>query len=250
MESEHLQLWKKIEAFQVTPTDVSLPFCDRLARENGWSRTYAERVIVEYKRFIFLAVTAGHPVTPSDQVDQAWHLHLAYTESYWRRLCGEVLQLPLHHGPTEGGRAEGTKFRDWYAKTLESYEFAFGVSPPPDIWPHVRTRFRNVENFRRIDTSQFLLVPKIQLSSVSAAAISAAVFGCAAVTSQNSADVKTVVGVGAFVVILIAIFRGAQRGPKPRDRNHSRSSWWGGCGGTGGCGADGCGGGGCGGCGG
>ena len=59
----------------------------RLASENGWSREYAVRVMQEYRRFAFLAVAAGHPVSPSDAVDQAWHLHLVYTRSYWDEFC-------------------------------------------------------------------------------------------------------------------------------------------------------------------
>ncbi|MEK6230809.1 MAG: hypothetical protein N2A42_03075 [Luteolibacter sp.] len=35
--------------------------------------------MTEYKRFVALAMLAGHPVTPSEEVDQAWHLHLVYT---------------------------------------------------------------------------------------------------------------------------------------------------------------------------
>ena len=87
----------------------------RLARDNGWTFEFAERVVEEYRRFAFLAKTAGHPVTPSDEVDQMWHLHLTYTRSYWDDFCGRVLEAPLHHDPTQGGRAEGEKFDDWYA---------------------------------------------------------------------------------------------------------------------------------------
>jgi len=58
-----------------------LPFEARLARENGWCRAYTQRVIVEYKRFVYLAMTAGHVVTPSEEVDHAWHMHLTYTRS-------------------------------------------------------------------------------------------------------------------------------------------------------------------------
>ena len=67
-------------------------------------------MISEYRRFVFLALAAGHPVTPSDQVDQAWHLHLLYTNSYWNRFCGETLGRRLHHGPTQGGASERDKF--------------------------------------------------------------------------------------------------------------------------------------------
>ena len=86
------------------------------------------------KRFVFLAVTHGRPVCPSEQVDAAWHLHLTYTRSYWEYLCRDVIRQPLHHGPTKGGSEEQTKFRDLYQQTLDSYERLLGQKPPNDIW--------------------------------------------------------------------------------------------------------------------
>ncbi|MBW4465378.1 MAG: hypothetical protein KME07_08055 [Pegethrix bostrychoides GSE-TBD4-15B] len=32
-------------------------------------------MIEEYKKFLFLAIVADHPVTSLNAVDQAWHLH-------------------------------------------------------------------------------------------------------------------------------------------------------------------------------
>jgi hypothetical protein len=98
-------------------------------------------VVEEYRRFVYLAMAAGHPVTPSVDVDHAWHLHLTYTRSYWEEMCGRVLGRPLHHDPTRGGLAEGAKFTDWYARTLRSYQEAFGSAPPADIWPSPAERF-------------------------------------------------------------------------------------------------------------
>jgi hypothetical protein len=97
---------------------------------------------------------AGHPVTPPDAVDQAWHLHLLYTEDYWKRFCPEVLQQELHHTPTAGGESERTKFRDWYGRTLASYQAAFGEPPPEDIWPGVEARFADAAYFRRVNMRQ------------------------------------------------------------------------------------------------
>ena len=129
------RLWERIEAFAIDDGAAALPFAARLAVENSWPRDYADRVIAEYKRFLYLAMTAGHMVTPSKHVDEAWHLHLTYTRSYWDRLCGEVLGRPLHHEPTRGGEEEDAKFAGLYLRTLESYERAFGEAPPADIWP-------------------------------------------------------------------------------------------------------------------
>src|SRR4051794_21859641 len=76
-------LWQKIKAFELDRAGDGFPFSARLARENGWSRSFAFRVIEEYRRFVYLMATAPHPVSPSDAVDQAWHLHMTYTRSYW-----------------------------------------------------------------------------------------------------------------------------------------------------------------------
>jgi hypothetical protein len=80
---QQIKLYQRIQAFPLAQLNNQLSFSKRLARDNGWSSGYAQRVIEEYKKFAFLAVAAGHPVTPSDQVDQVWHLHLTYTRSYW-----------------------------------------------------------------------------------------------------------------------------------------------------------------------
>ena len=83
MDRKHAELWQRIEEFAIDADDVKLTFAERLARENGWSRPFARRVVDEYKRFVFMAMVADHEVTPSDEIDEAWHLHLTYTRSYW-----------------------------------------------------------------------------------------------------------------------------------------------------------------------
>jgi hypothetical protein len=134
-------LWQRIAAHSIGPDDASLTFAARLARENRWSLSHAEAVIGEYKRFCYLAMTAGHEITPSDAVDQAWHLHLTYTRDYWEVFGPEVLGAELHHGPTRGGPIERTRFYEQYAATLAAYEATFGHPPPSDIWPGAQRRF-------------------------------------------------------------------------------------------------------------
>src|SRR5262245_63811110 len=114
MNASQQVLYNRLMTFEIDEPGVELTFARRLARENGWDLLYAERVIAEYKRFLLLACEAGHVVSPSEDVDQAWHLHLTYTRSYWDGLCREVLGRPLHHGPTKGGAAEQAKFIDLY----------------------------------------------------------------------------------------------------------------------------------------
>lgn len=152
-------VWNRLSFYTIGPEDAALPFVDRLARENGWRRTEAERVIEEYKRFCFLAATVDHPVTPSDQVDQAWHLHLTYSRDYWERFCPEVLGRPLHHGPTAGGGGEQHRYFTQYAETLRSYERVFG-SPPADLWPDAARRLNEDHKARRVHPRDAIILPR------------------------------------------------------------------------------------------
>jgi hypothetical protein len=155
-----LHLFERLREFRFDEDGAALTFHERLASGNGWSFGFAARAITEYRRFILLAVVAGHPVTPSDQVDQVWHLHLLYTKSYWERFCPEVLGRPLHHEPTTGGAGEGDKFARWYARTLDSYRRIFHEDPPADIWPHERIRFGDDVHFRRVNTRRAWVLAK------------------------------------------------------------------------------------------
>jgi hypothetical protein len=160
-QAEHALL-QRLTAFSFDEGTPALPFEARLARENGWTPGYARRAIEEYRRFMFLAAIAGHPVTPSDQVDQVWHLHLLYTRSYWDRFCKDVLQRRIDHHPTMGGREEGTKFLRWYDDTLASYRRHFG-EPPADIWSSAAVRFGDDLCYVRVNGRRNLIMPKARL---------------------------------------------------------------------------------------
>lgn len=135
MNHDQIALWHRIRDFDIDAADASKNYSNRLAKENGWTPVYAKRVIDEYKKFTFLAVAAGHGVTPSKAVDEAWHLHLLYTQSYWEQFCPQVLGQPLHHQPSNGDQEQDMKFQNWYQNSLASYERLFNESPPADIWP-------------------------------------------------------------------------------------------------------------------
>jgi hypothetical protein len=160
-EEQTLQ-WQKIKAFELNDPQATLSFTDRLARENGWTLEYSLRTILEYKKFIFLICCAKHPLTPSDQVDQVWHLHLIYTRSYWIDFCEHTLHQQIHHGPTQGGLAEQGKFTDWYLKTKELYQHLFEQEPPADIWPDEDSRFTDI-HFQRINRQKNWILKKPKL---------------------------------------------------------------------------------------
>ncbi len=156
--------WDRLSTYDFDDPAHQLNFTNRLARENRWSHDFAARVVDEYRRFCWLAVYAGHPITPSDAVDQVWHLHLTYSRDYWERFCPEILGKDFHHGPTKGGVAESGKFTVWYGKTLLSYRDAFGEYPA-DIWPKPTDRFENVDQFVRINRAEVMIIPRPPLST-------------------------------------------------------------------------------------
>lgn len=156
---EQLILWNRIQDFEIDDPDSVFTFSERLCRENGWKLEYSLRVIEEYKKFMFLLCVSGHPCTPSDEVDQVWHLHLIYTHSYWEDFCEEVLQRKIHHGPTKGGKSEGEKYENLYEKTKESYRVFFKLEPPSDIWPSSDIRFKEI-HFERVNRRRNWVLPK------------------------------------------------------------------------------------------
>ncbi len=149
-------LWRRIDAHDFAPP-TPFNFTARLARDHGWPIGLAQAAIAEYRRFAFLCVARPTPSTPSEEVDEVWHLHLAYTRDYWDRWCGQALQTPLHHDPTPGGPAATTTYRAQYAATLAAYETWFGPAPEA-LWPATHRRFAARPRYRTIDAARTLAI--------------------------------------------------------------------------------------------
>ena len=162
MTEEQVKLWKRIETFELDEDESALTFTDRLASENGWKYEFTARVIEEYKKFIFLICISKNSLTPSDAVDQVWHLHLIYTYSYWKDLCARILEREIHHGPTKGGSNESLKYKNLYSETLKFYKATFDQDPPSDIWPDPLIRFED-SRFQRVDLNKYWIIKKPSL---------------------------------------------------------------------------------------
>jgi uncharacterized protein (TIGR04222 family) len=206
-------LLARLEAYSPDDPASAFPFSAKLAKENGWSGDHARRVVAEYKRFAFLAMTADHVAAPSDQVDQAWHLHITYTRSYWEEFCGKVLGKPLHHEPSKGGRPEDHKYRELYVRTLKSYRDAFDEEPPADIWPPVGVRFGEDTRFVRINRARNWIVPKPRWVGAAVRALPVAVgatalIGCssAAMVAVFPFDLRGADFLGFFGLFALVVF--------------------------------------------
>lgn len=159
MTQQESKLWTKIQAFQFSEKDTTFPFEARLARENNWTIEFTERVIEEYRRFMFLCCISKKIKTPSDEVDQVWHLHMIYTKSYWEDFCQNTLGQLIHHNPTKGGHEEREKFWELYENTKIFYREKFGEKPPEDIWLPTQERFSKI-NFKRVHFDDYWLIKK------------------------------------------------------------------------------------------
>jgi hypothetical protein len=192
---------------RIEPPGASLTFTARLAREQGWSVGRADTVMEEYRRFLYLAATGARPMTPSEDVDAAWHLHLTYTRHYWDELCGNILGCPLHHDPTEGGRAQLAHFIAQYEATLARYHDVFGHAPPADIWPEAEVRFAGKSPPRW---------PRLAAAGIASMSLAA----CTAVAGEWGAGaiVLPIVVAGLLVLLLVTVIvRAAQASRRSRD---------------------------------
>ena len=203
-------LWNKLLAFNIGNKNASLSFAQRLARENNWTLAYSERVIVEYKKFLFLTVITNESQSPSDQVDQAWHLHMTYTRSYWIELCQELLNHEIHHCPTEGGTQEQQKYHQLYRNTLLNYEQYFGALPE-DIWPDVEKRFTDAHQFIRINKTSYWLIPRWHLLTpkwLAVGMIPALLAACSGAAGDSPNNLSLFIGIGVLIVLIIALRTG------------------------------------------
>lgn len=216
-------LYQRLADFALDDERASFKFSDRLARENGWSLTFAKQAIDEYKKFVYLAATSPTPVTPSDIVDQVWHLHLTFSRSYWNEMCGEILRKPLHHGPTLGGASEDAKYRDLYAATLDAYRREFGEAPPAAFWPASDARFESAAHQRWIDTRTHAVIAwrtiartiAFTASATALASAGAAFAASNASTGDNGMWTAFAIGIGVFLA-LVMLGLAAGRGGAPR----------------------------------
>ena len=223
MTDHQTTIWNKLASFQIETGASDFTFEDRLIRENGWAPDYASRVIEEYKKFLFLVCISPHPLTPSDQVDQAWHLHLIYTRSYWVDLCQNTLNKDIHHGPTKGGNHERQKFKDAYASTKALYRATFGYDPPVDIWPSSRDRFGEI-NFRRISLHKFWIFPKpAPMVRNIAFLITALLVGLLFIQASNGEIVFAFICFAFLFVVFRALFRSRKKTYKCRKCSYKKT---------------------------
>lgn len=105
----------------------------------------ANKWILEYRKFLVMAYLTDKMISPSEQVDQVWHLHMTYTQHY-RAMCRTLIEHDFKHSPSAGGGTEGQKFENIYDDTLSFYKAVFTIDAPADVWETTQQRF-DMKNF-------------------------------------------------------------------------------------------------------
>lgn len=118
------ELWQKILDFDFDNSGGDYPFTVRLASENRWTECFTQQAILEYRKFMYLAATAGAMVSPSEIVDVVWHQHLIFTKSY-KEFCA-LLGKDIQHIPSTHQIQEAATFKEAATRTRECYREAFG----------------------------------------------------------------------------------------------------------------------------
>lgn len=121
---------------------------ERVARIHKVPRDFADGLITEAKRMLYLAIISDDSVAPSDRVDWAWHEMLMFTRFY--RDFGNFIGGFIHHDPNPPPEAEDRdetweeiqaalgkprRGSETYQKTKANYEKFFGEKPNPLYWP-------------------------------------------------------------------------------------------------------------------
>jgi hypothetical protein len=120
-----------IQALNLDP--IKLKLMDR-EEGHGWSRDYADRIELAYKRFLTLLAT--HPeetLAPGKDIDKFWHGHILDTLKYADD-CEKMFGNFLHHFPYFGmrGPEDAANLAKAGETTRRLYEQEFGCTQDRD----------------------------------------------------------------------------------------------------------------------
>jgi hypothetical protein len=113
---------------------IKLKLMDR-EEGQGWSREYAERMEIAYRRYlVLLAKRPGETFAPTRDIDKFWHGHILDTLKYAED-CERVFGYFLHHFPYFGmrGEADAQALADASETMARLYAEEFGDPLPASL---------------------------------------------------------------------------------------------------------------------
>jgi hypothetical protein len=101
----------------------------KLVHQYNWQHKHAVIVVHMYKNFLFLNAKYGekYKLTPSEEIDEIWHLHILETKKY-RKDCYAIFGKYFDHNPMsfKGDiKANYTEMAQSFNKMLELYRKEF-----------------------------------------------------------------------------------------------------------------------------
>src|SRR3989344_4428261 len=110
------------------------PIKYKLVHEEGWTIGRADKVEVEYKKFLVLVLKnqvtrTVRSIVPTKEIDQFWHNHILDTIKYASD-CEFYFGFFLHHFPYLGlrGPEDAQALKDQFRESRAYYEAEFGVT--------------------------------------------------------------------------------------------------------------------------
>ena len=152
-------LWKKIKEVEFDAIALNGTFSEHLAASNGWTPSFAQRAIREYKKFMYLSAVSERSLVPSDVVEQVWRMHLTDTRHYWGTFC-KMIGKPIHHVKVGQHVAESTATIAEYEHTRTFYEEEFKQPPRSEFWPVATSPHAINPPMERVNRSRYLILQK------------------------------------------------------------------------------------------
>ena len=88
-------LWLKLNLMNAEGVAAFAPMLRAMQTQMGQNAEMAQRVIEEYRKFLFLAMRAGHQVIPPGIVNDVWMMHLQSAQNYWETLGQMIGERPM-----------------------------------------------------------------------------------------------------------------------------------------------------------
>jgi len=133
---------------QVDQYEVPSFLAERIAQIYQVPQDFADGLIFEAKRMLYLCAITDKSVAPSDRVDWAWHEMIMFTKFY--KSYAEFLGDFIHHVPNPP-ESEKDPHETWeeiqeklgrprkegetYTQTKALYKKELGIDPDPLYWP-------------------------------------------------------------------------------------------------------------------
>lgn len=105
----------------------------------SWTLTYASQVAYEYECFMLLR-SINNKLSPSDDIDKFWHLHLLNPIFYYN-YCNEQFNKIIDHCPADSFDKHAREQR--LTNTKNEYKKKFGDFACPNVW-NVKNKCDNI----------------------------------------------------------------------------------------------------------